>query len=208
MLLYLNATRSNITFCTQQLSQFLSASTVTHFNVACRILKYLKTCPAQGIIFLKDPTLQLSGYSDDWEGSKISFRIILFLGISLISWRTKKQLTLLRSSSEAEYRAFAAVTCELQLLLYFMDDLHTKCIRTSVIYCDNQNALHIVSNMIFYEITKHLEIGCHIVREKQSKGVMKIPVKSKDQFVDLFTKALHPQPFNDLLAKLKMINND
>lgn len=88
-----------------------------------------------------------------------------------------------------------------------MNDLHMKCTRTFVIYCDNQSAIHFVSNLVFHERTKHLEINFHIVREKQSQGIMKLYlVKSKDKLADLFTKALHPQPFNELLPKLKMIN--
>lgn len=61
-LLYLNATKPDITFCIQQLSQFISASTVTHFNVVCRILRFLKICPTRGIFFPRDSTLQLNGY--------------------------------------------------------------------------------------------------------------------------------------------------
>lgn len=63
-LLYLIATRPDIIFCTQQVSQLLSTSTITHFNDACRVLKYLKTCPARRILFPIDLELQLNGYSD------------------------------------------------------------------------------------------------------------------------------------------------
>ncbi|MCI35312.1 copia protein, partial [Trifolium medium] len=65
---------------------------------------------------------------------------------SLISWGTKKQITVARSSSEAEYRALAAATCELQWLVYLLQDLHVTCSKLPVIYCDNQSALHIAAN--------------------------------------------------------------
>jgi hypothetical protein len=120
-LIYLNTTRPDITFITQQLSQFLSKPTHTHYNAAVRVLKYLKGCPGRGLFFPRNSTLQLLGFSDaDWAGCKDSRRSIsgqcFFLGQSLISWRTKKQPTVARSSSEAEYRALAAATCELQWL--------------------------------------------------------------------------------------------
>lgn len=65
----MNATRRDITFCTQQLSQILYALTTTHFNVTCRVLKYLKTFLSWGILFPRDSSIQLNGYSDaDWGG--------------------------------------------------------------------------------------------------------------------------------------------
>jgi hypothetical protein len=211
-LLYLNATRPDITFSTQQLSQFLSAPTHAHYNAAIRILCYLKSCPGRGIFFPRDSPLQLQGYSDaDWAGCIDTRRSIsgqcFFLGKSLISWRTKKQLTVSKSSSEAEYRALAAATCELQWLMYLFKDLKVQCTKLPVLYCDNQSALHIAANPVFHERTKHLEIDCHIVREKLKAGLMKLlPVMSKDQTADFFTKPLLPQSFNTLLSKLGMVD--
>jgi hypothetical protein len=129
------------------------------------------------------------------------------LGHSLISWRTKKQLTVARSSSEAEYRALAASTCELQWLLYLLRDLCITLPKTPVIFCDNQSALHIAANPVFHERTKHLDIDCHIVREKLMAGVMKLlHVTSKGQLADFFTKSLFPQPFSILLSKLGLVD--
>jgi hypothetical protein len=211
-LLYLNTTRPDITFITQQLSQFLTKPTHIHHAAAMRVLRYLKSCPGKGLFFPRDSTLQLLGFSDaDWAGCLDSRRSIsgqcFFLGKSLISWRTKKQLTVSRSSSEAEYRALAAATCELQWLLYIIQDLQLSCIKPPVIYCDNQSALHIAANPVFHERTKHLEIDCHLVREKLQAGVMKLlPITSQDQIADFFTKSLLPQPFHLLLSKLGLVD--
>jgi hypothetical protein len=211
-LLYLNATRPDITFITQQLSQFLSAPTTCHYNAATRVIRYLKSCPGRGIFFPRDSSLHLVGFSDaDWAGCKDTRRSIsgqcFFLGKSLISWRTKKQLTVSRSSSEAEYRALAAATCELQWILYLFRDLHVTTIKPPVLYCDNHSAIHIAANPVFHERTKHLEIDCHLVREKLHSGLMKLlPVPSKHQLADFFTKALLPQPFSLLLSKLGLLD--
>ncbi|MCI31177.1 retrovirus-related pol polyprotein from transposon TNT 1-94, partial [Trifolium medium] len=60
-LLYLNTTRPDIAFATQQLSQFMHAPTTVHFNAACRVLRYLKNNPGQGIFFSRDSEMQLIG---------------------------------------------------------------------------------------------------------------------------------------------------
>jgi hypothetical protein len=211
-LLYLNATRPDITFISQQLSQFLSAPTTCHCNAATRVIRYLKSCPGHNIFFPRDSSLHLVGFSDaDWAGCKDTRCSIsgqcFFLGKSLISWRTKKQLTVSRSSSEAEYRALAAATCELQWILYLFRDLHVTTIKPPVLYCDNHSAIHIAANPVFHERTKHLEIDCHLVREKLHSGLMKLlPVPSKHQLADFFTKALLPQPFHLLLSKLGLLD--
>jgi len=58
-LLYLTTTRPDIAFVTQQLSQFLSAPTITYYEIACRVVKYLKGTPGQGLLFRRDSTLQI-----------------------------------------------------------------------------------------------------------------------------------------------------
>lgn len=112
-----------------------------------------------------------------------------------------------RSSSEAEYRALATTTCELQWLLYLLHDLeHTHC-DLAYLYCDSQSALQIAANPTFHERTKHIDLDCHLVCEKlQEKIIHLFPVHSSDQLADVYTKALHPKPFFELISKLGMIN--
>ena len=211
ILLYLNTTRPDITFITQQISQFLSKPTQTHHQAALRVLRYLNRCPAKGLHLPRSSSLHLQGiYDADWAGCIDTRRSIngqcFFLGDSLISWRTKKQLTVSRSSSEAKYRVLASATCELQWLIYLLRDLHVTCSKLPVLFCDNQSAFHIAVNPVFHERTKHLDIDCHIVREKLHDGILKLLlVSSKEQLTDFFTKPLLPQPFGLLLSKLGLI---
>lgn len=118
-LIYLTTTRPDITFVVQHLSQFVSKPTTAHNKAAFRILRYLKNAPGSGIFLAANSTVQLKAFSDsDWAGCVDSRRSItgffIYLGHSLISWRSKKQPTVSYSSSEAEYRALASTTCELQ----------------------------------------------------------------------------------------------
>jgi hypothetical protein len=211
-LLYLNTTRPDITLATQQLSQFLNAPTTTHYKAACRVIRYLKQNPGQGLFFPRNSEIQILGYVDaDWAGCLDSRRsttgFCFFLGSSLVSWRAKKQATVSRSSSEAEYRALSTATCELQWLLYLLKDLNIICSKQPVLYCDSQSAIHIASNPVFHERTKHLEIDCHLVREKVQKGILKLlPISTNEQLADFLTKPLPPPKFSTFISKLGMIN--
>ena len=86
-----------------------------------------------------------------------------------------------RSSAEAEYRSMAAAACELTWLRYLLQQLRLGDIRGTKLICDNQAAMHIASNPVFHERTKHIEIDCHFVREKVLSGEITTDfVKSDD----------------------------
>jgi hypothetical protein len=211
-LLYLTTTRPDIAFAAQQLSQFMASPTDLHHKAALRVLRYLKRSPGRGLFFPHSSDLQLLGFSDaDWGGCVDTRRSIsgycFFIGKSLVSWKSKKQPTVSCSSAEAEYRALASATRELQWLCFLLHDLKQAPSRLPVLYCDNQSPLHISANPVFHERTKHLDIDCHLVREKLQAGVMRLlPITSQHQTADMFTKASGPRQFHDCMLKLGMID--
>ncbi|XP_024965192.1 uncharacterized protein LOC112505527, partial [Cynara cardunculus var. scolymus] len=114
-LIYLLATRPDIAFAVHCLSQFMHAPRQSHLNLALRILRYLKLSPGKGVSFIRSENFSLSAYVDaDWGKCLSSRRSVtgfcIFLGNSMLSWKSKKQSTVSRSSAESEYRAMATVT--------------------------------------------------------------------------------------------------
>ncbi|XP_068504175.1 uncharacterized mitochondrial protein AtMg00810-like [Phaseolus vulgaris] len=211
-LLYLVNTRPGISFSMQFLSQFVEAPTKAHHQAAQRILRYIKASPAQGLFYPRDTSRQIKAFSDsDWASCVTTRRsttgFCIFLGESLISWRTKKQSTISRSSSEAEYRALVATSCEIQWLSFLLEDLRITSDGVASLFCDSQSARHIAQNNSFHERTKHIEIDCHVVREKLRQGLFHLlPIRTENQPADLLTKSLNKEIFYKFLSKLGVLN--
>ena len=209
-LLYLTITRPDITFAVHQLSQFLYAPTDIHLQAAHKVLRYLKNNLGQGLMYSSSSELCLNAFADaDWATCKESRRSItgfcVYLGTSLISWKSKKQAVVSRSSTEAEYRSLALATCELIWIQQLLRDLHVSVTGPAKLYCDNKSALHIANNPVFHERTKHIEIDCHTVRDQLKAGKLKtFHVTTGNQLADILTKPLHPGPFNSFLSRLSL----
>ncbi|KAL0413904.1 UNVERIFIED_CONTAM: Retrovirus-related Pol polyprotein from transposon RE2 [Sesamum radiatum] len=160
-ILYLGFTRPDISHAAQQLSQFLQHPSRQHWDAAHHLLRYLKGTPNTGLFFPAGAASELVAYSDaDWASCLDTRRSLtgfcIFLDSAIISWKTKKQNTVSRSTAEAEYRSMASTTCELIWIYNLLADLHVHVSTPIPFLCDNQAALHIVANPVFHERTKTL----------------------------------------------------
>uniref|UniRef100_A0A2N9HHI0 Reverse transcriptase Ty1/copia-type domain-containing protein n=1 Tax=Fagus sylvatica TaxID=28930 RepID=A0A2N9HHI0_FAGSY len=212
-LVYLTVTRPDISYAVHQVSQFMSAPRSTHYAAVLRILRYLKGTLFHGLHFSAQSPLTLRAYSDaDWAGDPTDRRsttgYCFLLGSSLISWRSKKQSVVARSSTEAEYRALADTTSELLWLRWLLQDLGVSTSSATPIYCDNRSAIQIARNDVFHERTKHIEIDCHLVRHHLLQGSLQlVSVSSHDQLADIFTKSHPTGRFRDLVSKLQLVSH-
>jgi len=211
-LLYLTLTRPNIFYVVQHLSQFLQAPKVPHYEVALHVLRYLKGTIHKGLFYPEDNDLQVTIYFDaDWESCQMSARSLtrycVFLGPSLVSWKTKKQKTAVKSTVKTEYRSMSATTSELEWVSYILHDLQVSISLPFTLYCDNKTAIHILENSVFHERTKHLRIDCHYTRDKLLEGLLKTThVSSQDQLADIMTKPLGEYQHNFLNSKLGLMD--
>jgi hypothetical protein len=204
-------TRPDISFAVSQVSQFMHAPKTIHMEAVNKILRYLKKTPGKGILMKNNNTNEICGYSDaDWAGSfdrKSTTGYCTFVGGNIVTWKSKKQNVVARSSAEAEYRAMASTTSELIWIKQLLADLNITTHLPIKMFCDNQAACHIASNPVFHERTKHIEVDCHFIREKlQAKEIETPFVRSKDQIADIFTKGLDSTLFDKNVNKLGLID--
>uniref|UniRef100_A0A2N9EUE1 Integrase catalytic domain-containing protein n=1 Tax=Fagus sylvatica TaxID=28930 RepID=A0A2N9EUE1_FAGSY len=185
----------------------------THYAAVLHILRYIKGTLFHGLHFSAQSSLELRAYADaDWAGDPTDRRsttgYCFLLGSSLISWRSKKQSVVARSSTEAEYRALADATSELLWLRWLLADMGAPQTTRTPIHCDNRSTIHIAHNDVFHERTKHIEIDCHFIRHHlQQSALHLLSVSSEDQLADVFTKSHPPGRLRDLVSKLKMASS-
>jgi hypothetical protein len=172
----------------------MHAPNTTHLKMVNRILRFVKGTLHTRLFLTSQTTLDLSAFSDaDWAGCLITRRsttgYCIFLGKNIISWCSKKQHTISRSSTEAEYRSMANTTSEITWLTFLLKDLNIPLKSTPVLYCDNLSALHLTINPVFHARSKHIELDYHFVRERVALGhLITRHINSSNQIADIFTK--------------------
>ena len=173
-----------------------------------KYFQYIKGSPAKGIFFPSKSNLHIKSFCDaNWNGCPDTRRSLtgyaVYLEESLISWRSKKQGVVSRSLVEAEYRAIASVACEITWVLQLLKNLKVEHSKPAMLFCDNQVALYTAANPVFHERTKHIEMNCHLVRDKTLEGMIKtFHVVTNAQVANFFTKALGYISFARLSEKL------
>nr|GEY78662.1 ribonuclease H-like domain-containing protein [Tanacetum cinerariifolium] len=142
----------------------------SHLSALKWILHYVRRTFNYGLQLFSSSTTDLVAYSDvDWAGCPITRRstsdYCVFLGNNLLSWSSKRQPTLSRSSVDAEYRGVANVVAEICWLRNLLRELHTPLYFATLVYCDNVSAVYLSCNPVQHQRTKHIEIDIHFVHD-------------------------------------------
>ena len=98
-----------------------------HWEAVIRIVRYLRAHPGRGLLYKANGHLRVEAYTDaDWARSpsdrKSTTRYYTFLGGNLLTWRSKKQTVVAKSSAEAEYRAMPHASCELMWIKHLLEE--------------------------------------------------------------------------------------
>ncbi|GJV05891.1 ribonuclease H-like domain-containing protein [Tanacetum coccineum] len=207
---YLTFTRPDISYAVQQVCLFMHDPREPHLSALKRILRYVRGTLSYGLQLYSSTTSSLVAYSDaDWAGCPTTRRstsgYCVFLGNNLLSWSSKRQFTLSRSSAEAEYRGVANAVAETCWLRNLLRELHTPLATATLVYCDNVSAVYLSSNPVQHQRTKHIEIDIHFVRDLVATGAIRVlHVPSRYQYADIFTKGLPTSLFDEFRTSLSV----
>ena len=183
---------------------------IEHMAAIHRILRYVKGTIHYGLQLYRSNLSTLLSYTDaDWGGCPDTRRstsgYCVFLGDNLISWSTKRQPTVSKSSAEAEYRGVANAVSETCWIRNLLLELHCPISTATLVYCDNVSAVYLAGNPVHHQRTKHIEIDIHFVRKKVKRGDVRVLYfPTCYQIADIFTKGLPQILFDDFRSSLSV----
>ena len=208
---YLLITRPDIAFAVNKLSQYMHRLTTEHWILVKCLMRYLCGSSNDGIQLYHDSLLSLHAFSNsDWSGNKDDLTstsaYVVYISRNPISWSSKKQRTVVRFSTEAEYRSETATVVELNWVSSLLTELGVVLPQSPVIYCDNIGATNLCSNPVFHSRMKHVAIDFHFIREQVQNGTLRVShVSSDDQLADALTKPLPKSRFLSLKSKIGLV---
>ncbi|KAK5776854.1 hypothetical protein PVK06_044819 [Gossypium arboreum] len=199
---YVVLTRPNIAYAVNRICQFMHNPTSLHMTALKQILRYLCGTIDFGIVIQPTDRLSLTAYADanwglDFDDRRSTSGFCVYFGATPVSWGSKKQQVISRSTAEVEYRSLATATSEVMWLLSLLQELHLKSTDTPTIWCDSSGAVAVAANPVLHSKFKHVELDLFFVREKVAdRSIFVSEVPACDQAADIFTKPLSATLFS------------
>ena len=173
----------------------------------CIESRVLKGTLGRCLMFKKNEGRNVEVYVDaEWAGS-INDRYSTsgycsYVWGNLLTWKSKKQTVVARSSAEVELRSTTLGICEILWMKMLLKELRIELKLPLRIYCDNKTAISIAHNPIHHDYTKHVEVDRHFIKEKIDDGTISVTyVPTSQQTIDVLTKALFKPMFGKMINK-------
>ena len=221
-------TRPDIAYATNELGRFNATAKQFHLQAAKHVIRYLKGTINIGLVFRRDnkpsphvevysnackPSNQLEFYTDaswanDLETRRSTSGLLVRFNGNVVTWSSKKQRTVARSSTEAEYVAAADSVSEAIWLRSWVEQVLGETIVVQLM-CDNQSAIALAKNDTFHQRTKHIDVSHHFIREQIEFGNIKVHyVPTAEQDADILTKYVNlSKKFQTLRDRLTINTN-
>jgi hypothetical protein len=214
-LMYLLATRPDLTYSVCLVARFMERPTEMHIAAVKRILRYLKGSLSYGILYKKSQNEEMSlygwtdsDYAGDLDDRKSTSGYVFKIGSGAISWSSKKQPIVTLSTTEAEFVAAASCACQSIWLRNVLQHLRIDQ-NSTVIFCDNSSSIKLSKNPIMHGRCKHIDVRFHFLRDLTKEGVIELVFcKSKEQLADIMTKPLKLDSFCKIRNELGMLDID
>jgi hypothetical protein len=209
---YLIHTRSDLTYAVGYMSWFLERPTEEHLQAVKKILHYIVGTLHYGLRYgRRTGTTRLVGYCDsdlagDIDTRKSTTSTLFFLSKSLVSWQSLKQRVVALSSCEAEYIAATTTATQAIWMARLLGELLGRELEVVELKVDSKSTLALARNPVFYERSKHIDLRYHFIRNCLAEGTVSATyINIVDQLIDILTKALGRVKFQELRARIGMV---
>ncbi|CAD6929540.1 unnamed protein product [Tilletia controversa] len=197
------ASRPDIAYAVATLARHCKNPGPIHFGVVKRVMRYLVATADYKFRIAAHSINDVTAYSDADFGGDFSAKSTSGYSVSVhgatVAWGAKLQSLVADSTAQAELIAVWQTTREVLALRYFLEDLGLRTPDSgpaSIIYCDNQPALHIITNPVANGLTRHMERKYLSTRQHQERGIIDVKyVNTKANPADMFTKGLPAATF-------------
>ncbi|KAI5348776.1 hypothetical protein L3X38_001663 [Prunus dulcis] len=169
-LLNLTTTRPDIMYASSLLARFMHCPTNKHYEIAKRVLRYIKGTLDYGPKYVKGKNAMLIGFCDsDWgrsiDDSKSTSGYAFSFGSGVFSWASVKQNCVALSTAEAKYISASEATAQAIWLRFVLEDFGELQIEATPLQCDNTSAIAITKNPVFHQKTKHIDRRYHFIKD-------------------------------------------
>ncbi|CAM8975689.1 unnamed protein product [Rhodiola kirilowii] len=209
---YVTITRPALSYAVNRVCQFMHAPTETHWPAIKRILRYLKGSINSGLVLrpcTDSPLVAFSdaGWASNGDDCRSQHGFAIYYDVNLISWSSRKQDVVAKSSPEAEYRVIAFTATELIWIQQLVLELKASLTQPPIILCDNLSATYLSANPVFHHRSKHIKIDYYFVREQVAFGSLVVRhIRAIDQTADFITKAVGNARFLSLRSKRHVVS--
>lgn len=203
---YLTLTLLDVQFAINKLAQYMQAPTPLHWTTLKKVLWYFSGTQTIVITLAKVLDFDITRYYDsDWGGDTTNRKsqkgMLIYIDQMLVAWPSRKQVTLARSSIEAEYRAIASTVEEMEAIRNLLKELWPPASSPLKLFSDNQWVMFVANNPVCPTKLRHVAMDLHFVRERTEQGSLIIKhIHRIHQKTNILTKALQPKPFQDILV--------